>query len=70
MKKQNFSLTLNPKTIELIDSTARKHGRTSSSVARMLIELIHHVPSDSFCCFSPLPYKLGLSKEAHDAAAD
>lgn len=66
-KKQNFSLNLDTETIELIDKAARKNETTRSAVARMMLELIHYLPNEKFRSVSPLPFLLGLNKEANHA---
>ena len=62
MRKQIFSLTLEPETIEVIERVARENGITKSAVARNLLELIAFLPPAAFRKKSQLPGMLNLNK--------
>ena len=66
MRKQIFSLTLEPETIEVIERVARENGTTKSAVARNLLELIAFFPPAAFHKKSQLPEMLGLQKEVNN----
>ena len=68
MRKQIFSLTLDPEIIERIGKVAHANNITKSAAAGMILEVIRYIPIDKFRKTSPITDFLGISKKEADHA--
>lgn len=67
MRKQIFSMTLEPKIIEVIERIAWENNTTKSAVARDLMNLVVYLPSEAFGKKSLLLEIFGFDKEGKNA---
>lgn len=67
MKKRRFTLSIDTKTADQIDTAARANDTSRSAIARMLLQLIRYVPVEDLHETSPIPGLLGIDKESNHA---